>query len=523
MRTARKQDLPDDAVELHSPPYPVAGARNAARDMIDEEIRIRDRHQFEIKLHYPLRQDKPVTVHELECYVFIPQSLGIHRGNYSKTSFYNDLQTHIRFKTPAVTLTAIAGPDDSPLSTLETSVRQMTRDAGPAAVAAFEYRIKLFCCILKSALRDFVDFVSDTVDPEDRGNLVAEYLGSVEKIIAGFRALRSEIMLPTVPQGVRSVYAFADEYISLLVERHSYELLEILRGTSGAGLRKKCGDAKAVIADEVRYREARGYPSVPDPEDDNEELIFRRNVLKKYMENVLFLDTRTHLEGKVLEHGLFGIAAGVSMLFATAVLFVSQSLYGTLTMPVFLALVIGYMFKDRIKELLRVYFSRAAAGALFDHKTKIFSDPKTVIGMCRESFDFVDEKKVPAGIMKIRDRDHITEIESDWLCEDVMRYRKRVKLRSEAVSAAYQEFETDGVNDIIRFNIAAFTQHMGNPHKELYVLDKDDYRRIKGERVYHMNLVLRYGGKDALRYKRFRIVLNRRKIKRIEIVSDEAG
>ena len=182
MRTARKQDGPNDAAAPQSPLLPHGGARDAAPRMIDEQIRIRDRYQFEIKLNYPLRQDQPVTVHELECYVFIPQSLGIHRGNYSKTDFYNDLQTHIRFKTPAVTLTAIAGPDDSPLATLETSVRQMSRDASPAAVAAFEYRIKLFCCILKSALRDFVDFVGDTLDPEDRGNLVAEYLGSVEKV-----------------------------------------------------------------------------------------------------------------------------------------------------------------------------------------------------------------------------------------------------------------------------------------------------------------------------------------------------
>ena len=245
--------------------------------------------------------------------------------------------------------------------------------------------------------------------------------------------------------------------------------------------------------------------------------------LKKYMENVLFLDTRTRREGEVLEHTLFGIAAGVSMLFATAVLFISQSLYGTLSMPVFVALVIGYMFKDRIKELLRVYFSRAASGFLFDHKTKIYRDPQTVIGECRESFDFVDEATVPARIMKIRDRDHITEIESDWLREDVMRYRKRTKLSSKAVSDAYSEFETHGINDIMRFNIADVTQHMGDPRKELYVLDKDDYRRIKAERVYHLNMILRYGGNDQVRYKRLRIVLNRRKIKRIEtvLVEDE--
>ena len=62
---------------------------------------------------------------------------------------------------------------------------------------------------------------------------------------------------------------------------------------------------------------------------------------------------------------------------------------------------------------------------------------------------------------------------------------------------------------------------MGDPRKALFVLDKEDYRRVKAERVYHLNVVLRYGSEDAVRHKRFRIVLNRRKIKRIEVVLDE--
>ena len=37
------------------------------------------------------------------------------------------------------------------------------------------------------------------------------------------------------------------------------------------------------------------------------------------------------------------------------------------------------------------------------------------------------------------------------------------------------------------------------------------------------NMVLRYGGDDRVRYKRLRIVLNRRRIKRIETVSVEDG
>jgi hypothetical protein len=276
-----------------------------------------------------------------------------------------------------------------------------------------------------------------------------------------------------------------------------------------------------LVSHEVRYRENRRYPSIPTDENDNEQLIYRRNVLKKYMHNVLYLETRTQNEGEVIEHGLFALAAGISMLFATVVLFFSQSLYGPLTLPVFLALVVGYMFKDRIKEVLRVYFSRKVASFLFDHKTHIYSGPRSRIGSCRESFDFVGETKVPDRIMKIRDREHITEIESDWVVESVLHYRRRIKLSSQAVSAAYRDIDTDGINSILRFNVAEFTRHMGDPRKLLFVLDKEGYRRVKAERVYHLTLILRYGGGGRVRFRRFRIVLNRRRIKRIETVSVE--
>jgi hypothetical protein len=105
----------------------------------------------------------------------------------------------------------------------------------------------------------------------------------------------------------------------------------------------------------------------------------------------------------------------------------------------------------------------------------------------------------------------------------VLRYRKRIKLSSRAIAAAYRDIDTDGINDIMRFNIAEFTRRMGNPKKELFVMGDDDYHRVKAERVYHLNMVLRYGGDDGVRYKRLRIVLNRRRIKRIETVSVEDG
>jgi hypothetical protein len=494
---------------------------SAAAGPIDETIRIRDLHQFEIKLHYPLGRESAVATYDLECYIFVPHNLGMHRANYSKARFYDDLQTHIRFKTPSISLTEIVDGQGSPLVKLEASAVPLQEGDDNANVGAFEYRLKLFCCILQSSLRDFVAFIGETTDPDDRDRLVQQYLQAAASITDAYRALRSKIFLPAVPRRASEIYTFGDEYVSLLVERHSYDLLGHLKGAAASELRTRQRKLMELVAGEVDYRESRGYPSIPTDKSDNEQLIYRRNVLKKYMHNILFLDTSTRQEGKVIEHGLFGIAAGISMLFATIVLFLSQSLYGPLTLPVFLALVIGYMFKDRIKELLRVYFSRKVSSLLFDHKTRIYSDPGHPIGYCRESFDFVDEAKVPDRIMKIRDRDHITEIESDWVSESVLRYRKRIKLSSQAISTTYRDIDTDGINDIMRFNIAEFTRRMGDPKKELFVLGEDDYRRVKAERVYHLTMILRYGGDDRVRYKRFRIVLNRRKIKRIETVSVE--
>ena len=62
---------------------------SASGGPIDETIRIRDLHQFEIKLHYPLSRESAVATYDLECYIFVPHSLGMHSANYSKARFYD--------------------------------------------------------------------------------------------------------------------------------------------------------------------------------------------------------------------------------------------------------------------------------------------------------------------------------------------------------------------------------------------------------------------------------------------------
>jgi hypothetical protein len=204
---------------------------------------------------------------------------------------------------------------------------------------------------------------------------------------------------------------------SFLIEDYTYHLVEELLGR-GAGLsQEKQKELLAMIDDEVQYRGKRGYLSIPDEKKDNETLVFRRSVLKKYMATVLFLDSEVKKGGFIMEQTLFGTAAGLAMLFATTVAFVSQSIYGNLTLPFFVALVVSYIFKDRIKDLLRFYLSRNMTRSIFDYKTQLYNVTRHVVGVCRESFEFIRKQKLAPEIREIRNSDHITEIENGWVGE----------------------------------------------------------------------------------------------------------
>jgi len=170
----------------------------------------------------------------------------------------------------------------------------------------------------------------------------------------------------------------------------------------------------------------------------------------------------------------------------------------------------------RIKELSRVYLSKKITNILYDYKFNIFSGPKDKIGYSKASVDFIGEAQVPVEIRKLRNRDHITEIENGWVGEKILFYRKNLKIISKNFRRIYRSFEIDGINDILRFNISKFLQKMDDPKKYLFIAGENDHQKIYGERVYHLNIVMKYIKAKETVYKRFRIVLNRAGIKRIE-------
>ena len=81
-------------------------------------------------------------------------------------------------------------------------------------------------------------------------------------------------------------------------------------------------------------------------------MLYRWSILRKYISRYLFLEVRRRKGHPLLLHSVYAISAAIAMILPLSSLF-WQGRYGALSNNLFLALVIAYIFKDRIKEIGR--------------------------------------------------------------------------------------------------------------------------------------------------------------------------
>jgi hypothetical protein len=489
-------------------------------EIVEESIKQHDKYQFEVKFIYPVDKTLPFNEYQVETYFFLPENLDVKSDSYSKNDFYNDMQKYLRFKTPAVLLKSVTSGKDSPLEKLKNSIERFAADANNKDNETdYKYNLKMFCSIFRSALRDEEIFIEKLDNKEEYFQKIKAITENSQKIAKSFRNLKKQIHVPTIPEKFFALYLFADEYISLMLDKYRYRLLLHLKGIEVKNKRKLHQMILELLKEEVMYRESQKYPSVAKENSDNEILIYRMGILKKLMGSVLFLKSRTKTEGRVLEQITFGFAAGLAMFFATAVAFACKFTFEDLTLSFFVALVVSYIFKDRIKELVRIYLYRKIKKYIYDFRTVIYNSLDRKIGYCRENFTFIKEKHLPENIARFRNKDYITELENGYLGEQVIFYKKYIKIFTKECQSLFRDFPVDGINDIIRFNVRHFLDKMDNPEKKLFVFDEknDTVNSVGASRVYHMNMVFKYGMVNNQEvYRRYRVILNQNGIKRIE-------
>jgi hypothetical protein len=487
------------------------------------DVRIHDKYQIEFKTHYRFNRQEEHSEYAVEIYMFMPNSLDLDHDNYPKYLFYRDLQTYLRFETPKIALRHVASGKGNPFQSIEECFQKLAADPSAENLSNYENQLKMFCCVFRKAMSEHIVFLSTKDDPKDIDYLVENYISDTTDILEKFRSLRAIITISTIDEKTFSMYDLIDEYLSLVANEYSYRQLETLKKK---GLRNYDQHRKKVlqlVTNEIGYRKSKGYLAEPEENDDNEELVYRMQSLRKSTESVLFLSTRARPEGIMAQQLIFGAAAGLAMIWATAIALYAQYIFGIFTMAFFITLVVSYIFKDRIKEIVRDYLSSKLLRFFYDQKTWIYTGSKKhKIGSSRESFSIVGDDTVDDEVMELRNRDQISRSGEYSVGEKTILYRKKISVFPRYFERIYRILQIKGVTDITRYSVARMTRKMGNPKRHLFITDSKDYRRVSARKVHHINFIVRYTTHNKSCLKRFRLVMDRGGIRRLEEISRPA-
>ena len=490
--------------------------------MIDIKVRIHDKFSFEFKISFIATRksiENDINEFSINTWMFVPNSLDINRSTYSKEQFYRDTQSNVRLITPIYRLKDIYASENSPLSRLEKAFENLLIDTtSEEKLSDYTFQIKMFSSIFKSASRDRAYFIIEEKDENRVLELVREYIHDMTSIARHYRRLESIVNNSSITEDQRLYFMFGDDFIGNIVQQQTFRMM---RGLENRTVYAKIKDSLlALVNSENQYKQTKGYSLLDTTDPSNNYLVvMRRGILKKFIESDLFLYTKKSKDGALAEQFYYGIAAATSMIFATVVSFSAQLHYGNFTTPLFFALVISYVFKDRIKDLMRYYFSTQLGKKYFDTKRELEIQNKK-IGWTKEAFDFAPESKVPAEIMSIRKRTPLVEAENKIYNEQIILYKKLVNLSSSSINR-YKGYQFVGINDVTRFNLTHFIQKMDNEYIPIYIPDEQDgYIKMTSEKVYALHFILRCQGHENLYFRKFRLLFNRGGIKEITEIYD---
>lgn len=474
--------------------------------MISIQAKKHDNFSVEFKFGFNGKEDGVRDDFSVNAWIFVPNSLNVNPENYGKKQFYRDIKSNIRLITPVYLMRDIAQDTSLPLTSLRQALEKVANNPKQADIDSYEYHLKMFAAIFKSALRDQAAHIASSRSLDSADYLVKDFVSSTRAVLAKFRTLYQIIDVPTVSVRTRGSFRLCDEFMSHVVEMRTIRLV------------KKVGmseDLMGLIMGEREYKISQDYGILTGEEEHDRQLVYHRGMLKKFIESELYIRLDKKKDGVAVEQIYYSIAAGLAMIFATAVAWFTQVKYGNITWPLFIVLVVSYMLKDRIKELLRYFFAHKLGNKYYDKKA-VVTIGKNKIGVIKEGFDFISEAKTPPAVLRLRESASYVDDESRIFEEKILLYRKHVTIDDEAL-AANDDYPMRGINEIMRLHLTRFTQKMDNPSVPIDSVDESGcISCMDVQKIYHVNLVFQLQHDADVEYHHFRIAMTRDGVLSIE-------
>lgn len=496
------------------------------RDWKKSSIERHDLYNFESKIDYTLEiTEKKKTSYLLATYFFIPSSLQINRGSYSKEQFFSDINNRIRFKTPKMSIEGILEElnELSPMNTILKSMKVIEYgNSSSNIITKIQRELCLLADIIKVSLRDQFNYIQNNYNelkkPYHILDLISNYLESIKKLQMKLELMGSRFLMAQIPIKLREAFQFADEYISLQIEKWLTRFLKSFEDKVNQEIKT---NIIKLIEKEQEHREYLKSVLIILENNDNETFSYQEGIMKKYVQSVLYLEKKKKDPKSQSLEIFYSIAAGVAMFFSLFFGFLILSFFAMYSIPFIIATVVIYMLKDRIKDNIRGV-SQKAVGSMFPDQRIDFVDGfnKEKIGKSKEIVNFKNKDKIPPEILRIRRSSNISSIEERGKPEEVILYEKKITLFNNKI----KQFHTrrKDISDVIRFNVRGFLRYADDPIQLLskWNSDKKKIENIPVSKVYHLNLILKltsFKGKkvNKIYYKKFRVIIDQQGIKRV--------
>ncbi len=453
--------------------------------MIDLKCKIHDANSFEMKIWLVNDSSSGIMDFDIGTWFIVPPALDINRTTFTRRIFYANTRSYYRLITPRYSLEGMISSESSPLSFLRNSVSEIA-SGGNVSGGDLSYQVKMFTSIFKSAVRERATSMK-SYDPS--------FSEDVKRVLSTFYELSADVTDDSCMRHFMSGY----EYMLSVALSWAY------------GLYGRFEEFRSLVIELEKMMTDAGFltPSVDDPEG-NAKMLHRWGELKKYSAGELYFSVNTRRDGILAEQFYYSIAAGLSMIFATIVAFSFQKKYGNFTMPLFVALVISYMLKDRIKDFMRYYFAHKRREKYFDNRVDINIKGEKA-GMAKEAFDFIKPARFP---------DFINDFISCRYLENytVAYYKKFVTVDASVLNMA-SEYVIDGMNNIVRINFSSFFRNMDDPEAKLPCLAEDgSIRTVEVERIYYIYLIFELRSAGATEYRKIRLSATRDGLKSFDLL-----
>lgn len=471
---------------------------NGVKKVID--IRIHSSRHLEVKITYPIPNHSSYKK-DIDYYIFSPPQLNVSANVIKRDAMLRKFQAHARYSSPEITIDELVDSSNiiSPLYLIELYAHQLIAGSSKVDDEIVIHEIQTLC---NSFRHEASATIQECKDIMKRGtaqevlSLLYHWGSETREALHRYRGIIEKIDCH-YPNGnkICSAFAWGDEAMSLLVETTHIDLFRLAQAYPL--LQRDTYIFLITYAkDEAQHRKNKNYISViiPNSKDNKESTVYRSAELKKWTQSVLYLQPVESKSPKRIGGILAGTAAAIAMTFATLTAIFAERFFLKNSMQWALLIILAYVFKDRIKEGLRAFFTRLVP-RLFSDQVFFFYAPRTKrkINKTKVVIRMHGSSKLPTFIQRVREEGDSPFI--DMLPEeDVVHYTRFVKIFQHEKKKALGPW-INSISVVIRLRIDDWLKEMDDSEDYRYVPTDEHEIEIQQEsKVYHVHIIITESG-----------------------------